>query len=204
MFSKVKNVLRKNLILILTLLIAAAFLVTPEFLNQNQGTSPQPQKVEVSGQAGQLKTLVGNQETYHESKSDNDQIQGASVSQNYPPKKKPNAQNPAASTQTAATQKITLNIDIGNASYSYPVTWTSSMTVYDVLVKASTENKFSLVAKWYGAPLNSYYITEIHGFNCQCWTYVVKDKYGQEIPGSGTGASLDFVNPGNIISWKAI
>ena len=77
------------------------------------------------------------------------------------------------------------------------------MTVYDVLDSASRENKFSLVAKWYGPPLNSYYIIEIHNFNCECWTYTLRDKNGEKVPGSGAGASLDTVKPGNIIIWKA-
>ncbi|MDP2720946.1 MAG: hypothetical protein Q8O75_03330 [bacterium] len=99
-------------------------------------------------------------------------------------------------------ETVDLKINIGTSSYSYQIYWSERMTVYEVLDKASNENKFSLTAKWYGPPLNSYYITEIHGHSCECWIYVVKDKNGEKVPGSGEGASLDTVEPGNIIIWK--
>lgn len=100
-------------------------------------------------------------------------------------------------------ETVDLKISTGSSNYSYQVSWSERMTVYDVLDSASRENKFSLVAKWYGPPLNSYYIIEIHNFNCECWTYTLRDKNGEKVPGSGAGASLDTVKPGNIIIWKA-
>ena len=100
-------------------------------------------------------------------------------------------------------ETVGLEISTSTANYSLQVYWRQGMTVYDVLDSASRENKFSLVAKWYGAPLNSYYIIEIHNFNCECWTYTLRDKNGEKVPGSGEGASLDTVEPGNIIIWKA-
>lgn len=98
---------------------------------------------------------------------------------------------------------VDLRINIGSSRYSYQVSWSEGVTVYAVLVKASSENKFSLVARWYGAPLNSYYVTELHGHNCECWTYTVKDKDGKDVPGKGKGVSLDTLGPDDIISWKA-
>ncbi|MEX0621854.1 MAG: hypothetical protein WD187_02590 [Candidatus Woykebacteria bacterium] len=100
-------------------------------------------------------------------------------------------------------ETVDLKISTSTSNYSYQVSWRQGMSVYDVLESASHENKFSLVAKWYGMPLNSYYIIEIHSFNCECWTYTLKDKNGEKVPGSGEGASLDTVEPGNIIIWKA-
>ncbi|MEX0616396.1 MAG: hypothetical protein WD231_01120 [Candidatus Woykebacteria bacterium] len=209
MFLKLKNLLQKKFILIFALVFATALLVAPKFLADKQESNPQSSKTEVSDQTDFEEALTNqtditsvDHENPKEQVGGSKKIQGTTTQQTTKSNNTPTTKKPTSSSQASVIQEIALNINTGSANYSYSVARAKSMTVYDVLVKASNENKFSLVSSWYGAPLNSQYIIEIHGFNCGCWTYTLKDKYGVKVPGSGEGASLDTVKPGNIIIWK--
>jgi len=211
--------LKKNheivLIIILTAFILAIFTV-PKFLNLDQtSTSPEREEnnEEISSKTGEVEgksNQSGNDSAPNSENTSNNNLNsyGHEANESKPVKgttTKLNAKSKSdtSKTENPQTQIVVLEIKTSTNSYSYNVSWQEDMSIYDVLVSASEKNKFSLVAKWYGAPLNSYYISEIHGFNCQCWTYKLKDKYGNDAPGSGLGASLDTVSPGNIITWKA-
>lgn len=98
-------------------------------------------------------------------------------------------------TITPVNQIVTLKINTGNNSYCYQVVWSDGMTVYDVLVKASTENNFSFVASYFNS-FKSYYISGIHGDNCSCWIYKLN---GVE---PALGVSLVKVNSNDVISWS--
>lgn len=210
--------LKKNheivLIVILTAFILAIFTV-PKFLNLDQ-TSTIPERVEnkeeISSKTSEVEgkpNQLGNDSTPNSENTSNNNLNsyGHEASESKPvkgttTKSNARAKSDAAKTENPQAQIVVLEIKTSTNSYSYNVSWQEGMNVYDVLASASEKNKFSLIAKWYGAPLKSYYISEIHGYNCQCWTYKLKDNYNNEVPGSGLGVSLDTVSPGNIIIWK--
>ncbi len=204
MFSKVKNIVQKNLILIPTLLVIGLVIATPKFLGSEKKAEPKPQGSTVTTSNKTQETSTADQQTITPPTTKN-QVQGTTTyqtTQKQTSNKNSANSNPTPTAPAPVEQTVTLNINTGSGNYPYQVSWSAGMTVYDVLVKASSENKFSLVARWYGAPLNSYYITELHGHNCECWTYTVKDKDGKDVPGKGKGVSLDTLSPDNIITWK--
>ncbi len=211
--------LKKNheiiLIIVMTTFVLAIFTV-PKILNLDQ-ISVNPERIvnkediyseakEVEGESSKSEedskpnssiTSNNNLDLLSQESNNSNEVKGTTTKTNG----KSNSNN--SKTEVPKTQIIVLKIDTGTNSYSYNVSWQEDMNVYKVLESASKKNNFSLVARWYGAPLNSYYISEIHGYSCQCWTYKLNDKYNIEVPGSGLGASLDTVDPGDIIIWKA-
>ncbi len=212
MFSK--KFISKNLIALLAIIFVVALFIAPRFLTENktnnnshtQKTQEENKSSQTSDQNDSLTTKPETKEGSQPSSATN--VQGATT-QKTPAKTnqpKPTTSVPTNGSTSEAgepvVREVTLQIKAGSSNYSYQVTWTSGMTVYEVLNKAHTENNFSLKSRWYGGSLNSEYVTEIHGYNCECWEYQLnnsgKDHNGNPLK----GASLVTVEPNDIITWK--
>jgi len=181
--------LRLNKIVITLGLLAAILIVAffaKEFLEDSSVPTPQVEKDSQQEQE-KIETATTSAGTSN-SKNYQLQVQGATINE---PDRPPVVAPPPQSDQ------VTLKINVGSDNYSYQVKWTESMSVYDVLEKASQENGFTLVAKW-NQVLKSYYVTGIHDTVCECWKYELN---GQEPP---LGSSLVKVSKNDTVIWKKI
>src|SRR3990167_5253969 len=202
--EKLKINLKKFIVPTLIVIAAAIFFVVPiDFQAGTTSVEKNQNKVGSAADIPQATTSSKEISPNRTSKTNHKSIAKSEPIETTAGKELQETVSQATGEKNQKKETVGLEISTSTANYSLQVYWRQGMTVYDVLDSASRENKFSLVAKWYGAPSNSYYIIEIHNFNCECWTYTLRDKNGEKVPGSGEGASLDTVEPGNIIIWKA-
>jgi len=210
MFLKIKKIFPKNLISLSLLFVSAILLVSPKFLDISESKKTSQENKKISKE--QIKAKQEN--TQSVVKTDQSELNSTALPKNRESdslnqqkvqgtKTQTQIQEQKPSTEGKISKVVSLSINTGVESYSFKVDWVDGMTVWDVLNKAHEENGFSLKASWYGNPLNSYYITEIHGKNCECWTYKLN---GQGLDHEGKplkGASLVKVKENDIIVWTA-
>lgn len=203
----------KNLIFVLVLVAAGFIVVNPNFLaiqtknSQPQVKTTQSKKPSITPQINQQNSPLSDQT--NQSQNSN-QVQGVTTQQTPVKVTSPqstSSQNsgtsqsiPPSQTNQVQTEKerVTLKINTGSNTYSYQVAWKSGMTVYDVIVTASSENNFSLKldSTWLET-YHSYFVDEIH--DCVCQVYSIT-RGGENV--KAIGVSLDKVEANDIITWK--
>jgi len=118
--------------------------------------------------------------------------------------------SPSGNSQTQTNpQAVILQINTSNKSYSYNVSWTKGMTVFDALNDAHTQFGFSLKFNDFGPcpgpneppKTCGAFVKEIHDYYCLCWVYERKDSNGNKLPANA--ASWQRINENEIIIWKA-